>query len=150
MLGTDLHSIVSGSEASLTPPSETRSLASSPPRGAFTAEQLELRRQRDRARRDSKLSARIHRAESSSYTTSPPMTMATMPNGIELPVYSTAPSSVPLIAAPATTLGTHSYLPSYNTGLQEQSQGGHMFTSPYQESLYVMSPAGSLHLLPCY
>lgn len=136
MLGTDLNSIVSGSEPSLTPPSETRSLASSPPRGTFTHEQQELRRQRDRTRRDSKLSARIQRANSNSYTTSPPMTMADVSNSINLTVYSTAPSSVPLIAAPATTMGNQSYLPSYNPGLQEQSQGGQMFTSsPYQQSL---------------
>ncbi|KND89496.1 hypothetical protein TOPH_05849 [Tolypocladium ophioglossoides CBS 100239] len=137
VLGTDLNSIVSGSEPSLTPPSETRSLASSPPRGAFTPEQQELNRQRDRARRDSKLSARIRHVDSNPYTTSPPMTMADVSNAINLPVYSTtAPSAVPLIAPPATTLSSHAYLPPYNLALQEQSHGGQMFTpSPYQQPL---------------
>ncbi|POR39448.1 Uncharacterized protein TPAR_00361 [Tolypocladium paradoxum] len=140
LLGTDLNSIISGSEPSLTPPSETRSLASSPPRGTLTLEQQELKRQRDRARRESKLSARIRRADINSYTTSPPMTMADVSNAINLAVYSTAPSSVPLIATPATTMSSQSYLQPYNPALQEQSHEAQMFTSsPYQQSFYSVS-----------
>ncbi|PNY24919.1 Uncharacterized protein TCAP_05142 [Tolypocladium capitatum] len=137
VIGADLDLMVSGSEPSLTPTSETRSLASSPPRRSFIPEQQqELKRQRERARRDSKLSARIRLADGGSYTTSPPIAMADVSNPVNIHVYSTAPASVPLIASPGATMSSQAYLPPYNPALQEQSQGDHMFTpSPYQQSL---------------
>ncbi|GJN83703.1 hypothetical protein PLIIFM63780_007252 [Purpureocillium lilacinum] len=132
ILGTDLSSIISGSEPSMTPPSETKSLASSPPRTTMTPELQELKRRRDQVRRDSKISARIRRAESSSYTTSPPMSMGEVSNAISLPVYTTAPSSMSLMATPAGTLASAPFLQPYNPNLGDQSQSNHVFSPAYQ------------------
>ncbi|KID88121.1 transcription factor Zn, C2H2 [Metarhizium guizhouense ARSEF 977] len=133
ILGADLNSLVSGSDASLTPPSETRSLASSPPRLSMTPEQQEMRRHRDRVRRESKLTSRMRRTDSASYTTSPPpMALNDVSNAIPLPIYSTAPQ-VSLLAEPSQALHNQQYLSSYNAALQEASHTSQMFTSsPYQ------------------
>ncbi|OBT60697.1 hypothetical protein VE03_09830 [Pseudogymnoascus sp. 23342-1-I1] len=47
--------------------SDSRSISSSPPRGMFTTEQRELKRQRDQARRDTKEQMRRDRSSSNSY-----------------------------------------------------------------------------------
>ncbi|KAJ1299529.1 hypothetical protein OPQ81_003308 [Rhizoctonia solani] len=88
------------SDSSLSPPPQQRSMTNSPPRMA--PEQRELKRQRDQARRDSKLSARLRRAESHSSQgghydmASPPHSAngdyttgtSSLPS---MPVYTTAP-----------------------------------------------------------
>ncbi|EFY88701.1 hypothetical protein MAC_05319 [Metarhizium acridum CQMa 102] len=136
ILGADLNSLVSGSEASMTPPSETRSLASSPPRLSMTPEQQEMRRHRERVRRESKLTSRMRRTDSASYTTSPsPMAMSDVSNAIPLPIYSTAPP-VSLLAEPSQALHNQPYLSSYNQALQDASHTSQMFnSSPYQQSI---------------
>lgn len=111
-------------DPSLTPPSETRS---SPPGGALTPGQLELKRQRDRARRDAKLSTRIQRVNSSSFVPSSLMALG----GVSSPMSSISNyTTAPLVVTPAP-----SFLPSYSPTLQEQSQGTQAFASPYQQSL---------------
>ncbi|KAH8836229.1 hypothetical protein RJ55_10051 [Drechmeria coniospora] len=133
VLGTDINSIMSGSEPSMTPPSETKSLSSSPSRATLTPELQEMKWHSDRARRDSKLSARYHHASSGSYTTSPPMAMGEVTNGLGLGVYTTGPASMPSLVT--TDLHAQSYLPSYSPTLHSQSQGSQMFASPYQQPM---------------
>ncbi|PHH59472.1 hypothetical protein CDD81_3162 [Ophiocordyceps australis] len=125
-----------GPEHSLTPPTESKSLwGSSPARSILTLEQLEMRRERERARRDSKLSARIRRTNSHPYSFSPPMTMGSVSNTLNMPAYTTAPSSVPLMTTPTAALSSPSYMTSYGSALQDQQhQGGQVFASPYQQS----------------
>ncbi|KAI1386195.1 uncharacterized protein F4822DRAFT_444681 [Hypoxylon trugodes] len=115
LLGHELGS-VHGSDASMTPPSGSRSLTSSPPRFTLTPEQRELKRQRDQARRDSKSTVRARRAMStySSASQSPPVSMHEFSAASPVPVYSTAPSQISLLAEPATTMAG-SYMPSYST-----------------------------------
>lgn len=115
LLGHDLSSVGHASNASLTPPSESRSLTSSPPRFALTPEQRELKRQRDQARRDSKTSVRARRAMSnySSASQSPPVSMHEFSSASPVPVYTTAPSQISLLAEPTTMAG--SYMSSYST-----------------------------------
>ncbi|OAQ72688.2 transcription factor c2h2 protein [Pochonia chlamydosporia 170] len=136
VLGTDLSSLVSGSEASLTPPSETRSLASSPPRGSMTPEEQEMKRHRDRARREVKMTTRMRRTDSASYTTSPPpIALNDVSSAIPLPLYSTAPS-VSILADPSPALHNQTYLSTYNHALQDASHTSQLFTSsPYQQSI---------------
>lgn len=95
-----------------------------------------MRRYRDRVRRESKLTTRMRRTDSASYTTSPPpMSLNDVSNAIPLPIYSTAPS-ISLLAETSTVLQNQSYLSSYNPALQEASHNSHMFTSsPYQQSI---------------
>lgn len=134
MFGADF-SMMTGSEPSLTPPSETRSLASSPPRGAWMPAHSELRRQRDRVRRDLKLSTRIQRVHGDSYMASPPAVLGDASGAMHVPIYTTAPSSVPLVAASATSMSSQPFPPTYSPTLQTQSHGGQAFTSPYQQPL---------------
>ncbi|KAL1841195.1 hypothetical protein VTJ49DRAFT_7316 [Mycothermus thermophilus] len=121
-----------GSEASLSPPSGSRSGTASPPRIGLTPEQRELKRQRDQARHQSKLQARSRRAESASSsvysaasTPLPDMT-TTSPR---MPVYTTAPTQLSLLTEPS---APH-YLPSYSPTLPDQSQPS-MYPSAYSQS----------------
>lgn len=132
LLGHDLSSYTS--DASLTPPSGSRSVTASPPRGILSPEVRELKRQQDQARRDSK--ARMRRAGSgSSFGQSPPVTMADLAaaTSTALPVYTTGPTQISLQAEPTTaaTLAPSPYLPSYSPPLTDQGQA--MFPGHYQQ-----------------
>ncbi|KAK8011757.1 hypothetical protein PG989_000017 [Apiospora arundinis] len=96
LLGHDLGSVGHGSDISLTPPSTSRSVTGSQPRGTLTPEQRELMRQRDLARRDSKASIRARRGMNGSYSShSPPVSMNDFPQSSAMPVYETPrPSSM--------------------------------------------------------
>ncbi|KAI0478822.1 hypothetical protein GGR56DRAFT_344112 [Xylariaceae sp. FL0804] len=133
------------SESSMTPPTNSRSLTSSPPRPILTPEQRELKRQRDQARRESKSTVRARRAMSNhSYSTgsqSPPVTMAEYSSGSSMPsaspsmpVYTTAPSQISLLAEPVTTVGGGSYIPSYSASPLPEHGSPAMF-SPQFSSL---------------
>jgi hypothetical protein len=122
-----------GSDASLTPSSGTRSVTSSPPR-TLTAEQRELKRQRDQARHNSKLQARGRRTDSSSSSVySPPVTLADMTSAASsMPVYTTAPSQISLLTEPAAP----QYLPPFSPPLPDPNQA-HMFANPYPHQHYI-------------
>ncbi|KAK4674253.1 hypothetical protein QC763_118820 [Podospora pseudopauciseta] len=136
-----------GSEASLSPPSGSRSITGSPPRNTLTPEQRELKRQRDQARHSSKMHARGRRAGSGSESVySPPVTLADLTTGSStMPIYTTAPSQMSLMAEPTTS----HYLPPFSPPLPDQSQTS-MFPSPYPPQSYMPdysyqpSPAPSL------
>lgn len=136
-----------GSEASLSPPSGSRSITGSPPRNTLTPEQRELKRQRDQARHSSKMHARGRRAGSGSESVySPPVTLADLTTGSStMPIYTTAPSQMSLMAEPTTS----HYLPPFSPPLPDQSQTN-MFPSPYPPQSYMPdygyqpSPAPSL------
>ncbi|KAI1412166.1 hypothetical protein F5Y13DRAFT_48260 [Hypoxylon sp. FL1857] len=132
LLGHDMSSVGHGSDASLTPPSGSRSLTSSPPRFTLTPEQRELKRQRDQARRDSKTTARARRAMStySSASQSPPVSMHEFSSASPVPVYTTAPSQISLLAEPATTMAG-SYMPSYSTSPLPDHGSPAMFTPQF-------------------
>ncbi|KAK7951537.1 uncharacterized protein PG986_007265 [Apiospora aurea] len=120
LLGHDLGSVSHGSDVSLTPPSTSRSVTSSPPRGTLTPEQRELKRQRDLARRDSKASMRARRGMSGSYNShSPPVSMNEFQPSSALPVYTTSSSQISLLAEPVTTVSGTGYIPSYSSPLPE-------------------------------
>ncbi|KAK5990870.1 putative C2H2-type zinc-finger transcription factor orf8 [Cladobotryum mycophilum] len=107
-------------------------MSSSPPRTILTPEQRDLKRRRDRAHRESRVSARMQRTNSNSYMSSPPMSVADATSTISLPVYTTAPTSVSILSEPATTLGGQSYIPAYSSPLQDQSQ---TFQPQYQQPI---------------
>ncbi|KAF6840070.1 hypothetical protein CPLU01_01385 [Colletotrichum plurivorum] len=131
LLGHNLASLASASDASLTPPSGSRSVTSSPPRGTLTPEQRELKKQRDMARRDSKTSVRVRRAGSNPYVNSPPLTMPDVSGTMGVPVYTTAPAPISLLAEPTTTMGSSSYLPSYSPPLPDHGyQSGYPPMAP--------------------
>ncbi|KAH6608733.1 hypothetical protein Trco_002079, partial [Trichoderma cornu-damae] len=118
------------SESSISPQSLPKTLPASPSRSILTPEQRELKKQRDRARRDSRVSTRIHRASGSSYMGSPPMTMSDVTSTMALPIYTTAPPPISLLSEPASSLNDTSYLPPYSPHMQDQT-----FVPPYQQPL---------------
>ncbi|KAI1352226.1 hypothetical protein F5Y01DRAFT_324421 [Xylaria sp. FL0043] len=136
MLSHDIPSVGHGSDiSSLTPPpSGSRSLTSSPPRPILTPEQRELKRQRDQARRDSKTSVRVRRGMSnnaySAAAQSPPVTMHEFSSASPMPIYTTAPSQISLLAEPVTTVGP-SYMSSYSTSPLPDQGNSQMFTPHY-------------------
>ncbi|SPQ19303.1 ab247fd4-dc91-494c-95db-9fc1fa526088 [Thermothielavioides terrestris] len=121
-----------GSDASLTPPSGSRSVTSSPPR-TLSAEQRELKRQRDHARHNAKLQARVRRTESASSVYSPPVSLADMTTGTSsMPVYTTAPPQISLLAEPA----AQQYLPPFSPPLPDPNQAT-MFANHYPSQPYI-------------
>lgn len=121
-------------DASLSPPSGSRSVTASPPRSTLTPEQRELKRQRDQARHSSKLHARGRRTDSASSSAySPPVTLPDMVTGASnMPVYTTAPPPISLLAEPS---APH-YLPPFSPPLPDHSQAN-MFTNPYPPQPYL-------------
>ncbi|KAI0404997.1 hypothetical protein F4802DRAFT_209927 [Xylaria palmicola] len=144
LLSHDVSSVGHGSDVnSLTPPSGSRSSTSSSPRPILTPEQRELKRQRDQARRDSKTSVRVRRGMSNhSYpphaAQSPPVAMHDFSSASALPIYTTAPAQISLLAEPVTTVGP-SYMPSYSTSPLPEHGNPQMFShySPLPSSDYM-------------
>ncbi|KAM5383606.1 hypothetical protein ACJZ2D_001843 [Fusarium nematophilum] len=138
MINPGLSSMGQVSGNSLTPPPHTRSLTSSPPRLSLTADQRELKRHQDKARRDTRLVTRMRRTSSNSYVDSPPPTM-TLPSAtttMSLPAYTTAPAPVTLMSEPATTMGNSAYLQSYSSAIEDQqAQSAPVYPTSYPQSL---------------
>lgn len=132
MIAQDFSSILHPvSESSVSPQSVPKTLPASPSRGILTPEQRELKKQRDRARRDSRASTRIQRgSSSSSYMSSPPMSVSDVTSTMALPIYTTAPPAMSLLSEPAPALSDPSYIPPYSPHMQEQA-----FASPYQQPM---------------
>ncbi|KAI6785684.1 uncharacterized protein J7T54_006018 [Emericellopsis cladophorae] len=125
-----------GSEPSLTPPSVTSSLTSSPPRHhSFTPQHREFKRQQDRARRDSRLASRLRRVSSqTSYMESPSMSpIPDVTTSMEMPSYSASTAPVSLLSESA-PIAPQPYMPSYSPPLQDPSQA-QMFPTSYAHSL---------------
>lgn len=99
-------------------------MTASPPKANLTPEQRELKRQRDQARRESKSAARIRRSSGNAYVQGTPITMADVSAAMTLPVYTTAPASISLLAEPPTTIAPQSYITSYTQPLSESNQPG--------------------------
>ncbi|KAH8179884.1 hypothetical protein LIA77_01403 [Sarocladium implicatum] len=114
-----------------------RSLTASPPQGHFTPEQRELKRQQDRVRRDSRLSARLKRegSNTSFFDSPPPMGLPDGPTGpMDMPQYSAAPTHMSLLSDPSSLPNGH-YMTSYSPPLPESQPGAPMFPTPYQQPL---------------
>lgn len=125
-----------GSEPSLTPPTIARSLTSSPPRAFLTPEQHEIKREDNRARRESRFAARRRRVSNhTSYLNSPAMSpLPDMPSPMDMPSYTSSPTSASLLSHSAGSLGTSPYMPSYIPPLHDPSQA-QMFTTSYTHSM---------------
>ncbi|KAI0393523.1 hypothetical protein F5Y17DRAFT_432281 [Xylariaceae sp. FL0594] len=124
----------SGISSLTPPPSGSRSMTSSPPRPILTPEQRELKKQRDLARRDSKAGVRARRGMSNaSYppaAQSPPVTVHEFSSASPMPIYTTAPSQISLLAEPVTSVGP-SYMPAYSTSPLPDHTNSPMFSSHY-------------------
>ena len=125
--------MVGGSDPSLTPPSEPRSLTGSPQRAPISIDR-DLKRERSLARRDSKLASRMRRMDSSS--SPPPVHMGDVSGAMHMPIYSTAPSSMPMLAEAHNALQGQGYLPQYGSPMHHGPHSSQMFSPPqYSHSL---------------
>jgi hypothetical protein len=118
--------------------SSIRSLTNSPPRAAFSPEHREYKRQHDQARRDSKNSLRMRRANSHPYAAhTPPLTLADTTSTLNMSIYSTAPAPMTL-AEPSTTLPSQASPYIYSPPLTDSSHYTPTFT-PQMSHGYALS-----------
>ncbi|KAF4455063.1 hypothetical protein F53441_2502 [Fusarium austroafricanum] len=139
LLSPGLSSMGHVSGNSLTPPPpQSRSVTSSPPRLSLSADQREVKRQSDRARRDSRLVNRMRRANSNSYVDSSPSALGlpSTTSGMNIPAYTTAPAPVTLMSDTPTTMSSSTYLQSYSPALEDhQPQSAPVYPTSYPQSL---------------
>lgn len=131
LLGHDL-SIGPSSDGGYSSAGRSRSTNGSPPRQPLSAEQRELKRQMEQARRESKSAARFRRSNSNPY-----LADATTP-ALNVPAYTSPTPPVSLLAEPATSsVPGQSYLSAYNQPLQEPESAGlsgvPMYGAPMQQ-----------------
>lgn len=135
MFGDDFNVVGPTSDAGTMSPISTKSSASSPSL-SFTPDHHSLKRQQDRARKDSRLNARLRRYSSSSFADSAIMRPSDTIGNLGLAVYNpTTHTTVPLIAESPHLMPTSSYMPSYSPTSSEHSHG---YSLSYQQPLYAL------------
>ncbi|KAM3542656.1 hypothetical protein ARSEF1564_004396 [Beauveria bassiana] len=113
-------------------PISTKSSTSSPSLSLAPDHQHSLKRQQDRARRDSRLNARLRRHSNASFVDSAMMSPTDAIGNLGLASYSpTTHTAGPLIAESPQLMPTSSYVPSYNLA----SENSHGYSLPYQQPL---------------
>lgn len=115
--------------------SSTRSVTASPPQFHLNPEQRQLKRQQNRARRDSRLNTRMKRENSNTsfFDSPPPMALPDGSTGaMDMPHYSAAPAHLSMLSE---SLPTGHYMSSYSPPLPEHQPGAPMFPTPYQQPL---------------
>ena len=133
LLGNGL-SMGAGSDEGFAPGSGSRSPGGSPPRQPLSAEQREIKRQMDQARRESKSAARFRRSNSNPYLADAPS------SALGVPTYTSSAPSISLLAEPATTGGSGpSYLSPYSQPLQEPDSAGLSSVPMYGASMQQQS-----------
>jgi hypothetical protein len=106
----------------------TKSISSSPPQPMFSPEQRELKRQREQARRESKVKQRRDRSASNSYTTSKKTTPDLIPRTLVNFSSTMAPSSLPAECSP--TFANTSYMPSLAPQMSN-SESPELYGAPF-------------------
>lgn len=117
---------------------QSRSVTSSPPRFTLSTDQREVKRQSDRARRDSRIVSRMRRANSNSYVDSSSSTMGlpSTTGAMSIPTYTTAPAPVTLMSDTPTSMSSSTYLQSYSPTLEDQQPpSASVYPSAYPQSL---------------
>ncbi|KAJ3496223.1 hypothetical protein NLG97_g2819 [Lecanicillium saksenae] len=132
MFGEDFTIVGQTSDGGTMSPISTKSSASSPSL-SFTPAQHNLKRQHDRARRDSRLNSRLRRYSNSSFADSAIMSPTDAIGNLGLAVYNpTTHTTVPLIAESPQLMPTSSYMSSYSPTSSEHSHG---YSLSYQQPL---------------
>lgn len=141
-----------GSDSSFT---GSRSGTASPPRTSLSAEQRELKRQRDQARRNSKMHVRGGWAGSSSSSGvySPPPSLAVMSSGApSMPVYTSA-GPVSLLTEPHATHYHAQFSPPLSDHHHNHHSQSSMYHNPYPTPTYINDygyPASATSSLPSH
>jgi len=105
-----------------------KSLSSSPPQPMFSPEQRELKRQREQARRESKVKQRRDRSASNSYTASQKTTPDLVPRTLVNYSSTIAPSSLPAECSP--TFANTNFMPSMAPQMSS-SESPELFGAPF-------------------
>ncbi|KAM3460515.1 hypothetical protein NHJ6243_005900 [Beauveria neobassiana] len=133
MFGDDSNAVGQTSDGGTMSPISTKSSTSSPSLSLAPDHQHSLKRQQDRARRDSRLNARLRRHSNASFVDSAMMSPTDAIGNHGLASYSpTTHTAGPLIAESPQLMPTSSYVPSYNLA----SEHSHGYSLPYQQPLY--------------
>jgi hypothetical protein len=108
-------------------PMFARSLSNSPPRGHFTPEQRELKRQRDHARRDSRTREKVRRDRSLSNPYS--VSQRTSPNILarSMTDFPTTVAPTPLLSQGSPSLSNAPYLAPYSSPLMSDQGTSDMY-----------------------
>ncbi|KAM3501761.1 hypothetical protein MY10362_005308 [Beauveria mimosiformis] len=131
MFGDDSNAVGQTSDGGTMSPISTKSSTSSPSL-SLAPDQHSLKRQQDRARRDSRLNARFRRHSNASFVDSAIMSPTDAIGNLGLASYSpTTHTAVPLIAESPQLMPTSSYVPSYNLA----SEHSHGYSLSYQQPL---------------
>jgi hypothetical protein len=110
----------------------------SPVTSSNMSEHRELKRLHDRARRDSRLSARMRRYSSTSYGEQPPMGSVDSMSNMGISGYQTAASdTISMLGESPSSMAVSPYAPPYSPTMSYQSVPGQSCHMPYQQPLYV-------------
>lgn len=127
-LGHDL-TLGSSAEAEFAATVRSRSRTGSPQgHSTLTPEQRELKRQMDQVRRDNKSASRFRRSNSNPY-------LPDSSSALSMPIYTSSMAPISLLAEPANTVPSQSYLSPYSQPLQEQDPAGLSNVPMYASSL---------------
>ncbi|RBR09157.1 uncharacterized protein FIESC28_10007 [Fusarium coffeatum] len=113
--------------------SQSRSVTSAPPRFSLSTDEREVKRQSDRARRDSRLVDRMRRSTSSPYVDSFPLATAlpSTTRSMATPAHTSAPAPATLVNDTPTLMNNWTYLQSYSPSLEDrQPPSAHPTTYP--------------------
>ncbi|KAM3565853.1 hypothetical protein ARSEF4850_001164 [Beauveria asiatica] len=131
MFGDDSNAVGQTSDGGTISPISTKSSTSSPSL-SLAPDQHSLKRQQDRARRDSRLNARLRRHSNASFVDSAMMSPTDAIGNLGLASYSpTTHTAVPLMAESPQLMPTSSYVPSYDLA----SEHSHGYSLSYQQPL---------------
>lgn len=117
---------------------QSRSVTSSPPRFSLSTDQREVKRQSDRARRDSRLVNRMRRSNSNPYadSSSTAMGLPSTTTALSIPTYTTAPAPVTLMSDTPTSMSSSTYMQSYSPTLDDQQPpSAPVYPTTYPQSL---------------
>jgi len=119
----------SSAEAEFAATVRSRSRTGSPQgHSTLTPEQRELKRQMDQVRRDNKSASRFRRSNSNPY-------VPDSSSALNMPIYTSSMAPISLLAEPANTVPSQSYLSPYSQQLPEQDPGGLSNVPMYASSL---------------
>lgn len=136
IFGDEFSVVGQASDGGTMSPMSSKSSDSSPSL-SFTPEQHELKRQQDRVRRDSRLSARLRRYSNNAFADSTILGPTDAIGNLGLAVYNpTTHTTVPLMADSPQLMPTSSYMTPYSPTSSEQSHG---YQLSYQQQLYVLN-----------
>lgn len=127
---SNLSSLDQSTDTSAASPSSTSSVYS-PMRPSLSQEHHDLKRQQNRARRDSRLVSRLKRHGSSPYHDGPGQGLVESGPGLNMPMYTSPPGSIAMLTSTTQPPPSQHYLPAFTS--QPPSAPPSYSSSSYQQ-----------------